>query len=128
MSGVTINPGGRSSNERDPRLVVSGRMGQNNLVGVGPSRKARIFRWGLLVAFVACFLPVPSMPEVAPESDGERYPCQGSLCGCRSAYQCWTSCCCTTPEERLAWAIDNNVTPPTFAVLSSPPLQEPSTK
>lgn len=121
-------PGGRSSNERDPRLVVSGRMGQKNLMGIGPSTKARIFRWALLVAFVACFLPVPSLPEVPPESDGERYPCQGSMCGCRSAYQCWTSCCCTTPEERLAWAIDNNVALPSFAVLASPPPQEPSTK
>jgi hypothetical protein len=94
-------------------------MGLNNLKGIGPSTNARIFRWGLLVVFAACFLPIPSLPDLSRESDGEQYPCQGSLCGCRTAYQCWTSCCCTTPDERLAWAVENKVAPPVYAVLSS---------
>lgn len=118
--------GGRSSSERDPRLVVSGRMGRNNLKGNRPSVCARIFRWGLLVAFVACFLPIPVRPITSPETGSENYPCKGNLCGCRTAQQCWTSCCCTTPEERLAWAIENNVTPPVYAVLSSDRSAEPS--
>ena len=92
-------------------------MGRNNLKGIRPG--ARIFRWGLLVAFVACFLPIPVRPVNSPETGSENYPCKGNLCGCRTAQQCWTSCCCTTPEERLAWAFENNVTPPVYAVLSS---------
>ncbi|TWT39362.1 hypothetical protein [Blastopirellula retiformator] len=40
------------------------------------------------------------------------FPCQGGTCGCRDAYTCWNNCCCNTPEERLAWAETNGVTPP----------------
>lgn len=101
-------------------------MGRNNLKGNRPSVCARIFRWGLLVAFVSCFLPIPVRPVNSPATGSENYPCKGNLCGCRTSQQCWTSCCCTTPEERLAWAIENNVTPPVYAVLSSNRSDEPS--
>lgn len=94
-------------------------MGRNIRKGTGPCVGSRILRWGLLVAFVACFFPVPVRPIADESADSENYPCRGSLCGCRTAQQCWTSCCCTTPEERLAWAIENNVTPPANAVLTS---------
>lgn len=94
-------------------------MGRNNRKGTGPSVGSRILRWGLLVAFVACFFPVPVRPIKDEGTDSENYPCRGSLCGCRTAHQCWTSCCCTTPEERLAWAIENNVTPPANAILTN---------
>ncbi|MCU0719062.1 MAG: hypothetical protein MUC83_05115 [Pirellula sp.] len=65
-------------------------------------------------------------PNTSVETGGENYPCKGNLCGCQTAQQCWTSCCCTTPEERLAWAIKNNVTPPVYAVLSSRQSSNPS--
>lgn len=94
-------------------------MGRNNLRGTGLSFGARLLRWGMLVAFAACLFPIPMLPTSERIEDSENYPCKGSLCGCRTAQQCWTSCCCTTPEERLAWAIENNVTPPVYAVLSS---------
>ncbi len=42
----------------------------------------------------------------------ERYPCEGHACGCASATECWSSCCCHTVQERLAWAITNGVKPP----------------
>lgn len=42
----------------------------------------------------------------------EQYPCQDHGCGCASAHQCWTSCCCFTPHQRLTWAIRRGVTPP----------------
>ena len=32
------------------------------------------------------------------------FPCMDSPCGCASAQQCLTSCCCHTPAERLVWA------------------------
>lgn len=108
-------------------------MGRNNQRRTGLSVGARLLRWGLLIAFVACHFPIPSLPTTVRSEDSENYPCKGSLCGCRTAQQCWTSCCCTTPEERLAWAIENNVTPPVYAVLSSVPsgsfgnMQSPET-
>ena len=43
-----------------------------------------------------------------------RHPCEGHSCGCGTAHDCWTSCCCHTPEQRLAWAIREGVQPPAF--------------
>lgn len=42
----------------------------------------------------------------------ERYPCEDCGCGCASAHECWTNCCCHTEHERLVWAIENGVMPP----------------
>ncbi len=47
-------------------------------------------------------------------SSSQAFPCQGGHCGCSTAAQCWQSCCCTTVDERLAWAEANDVTPPAF--------------
>jgi hypothetical protein len=70
--------------------------------------------WLVLVAFCANLVPLPMGTRIQSESAGEQYPCQASLCGCKSAVQCWTSCCCHTPAERLAWAAKHNVTPPAY--------------
>ncbi len=43
---------------------------------------------------------------------GERYPCEECGCGCASARECWTNCCCHSEVERLAWAIANGIAPP----------------
>lgn len=43
---------------------------------------------------------------------GERYPCESCGCGCASATECWTHCCCHTEQQRLVWAIENGVMPP----------------
>lgn len=32
------------------------------------------------------------------------FPCMNHGCSCRNAYECWTSCCCFTPSQRLEWA------------------------
>ncbi len=71
-----------------------------------------------LVAYLCAIVgvPLPTVPKKVPST--ERYPCQGNPCGCRSAYDCWTNCCCTTPEQRFAWAEANNVTPPEYATRS----------
>lgn len=42
----------------------------------------------------------------------ERYPCEDDGCGCASASDCWSHCCCFTEHERLVWAITNGVLPP----------------
>ena len=47
---------------------------------------------------------------------GSRFPCDGHACGCQSANDCWTGCCCLSPAQRMAWAKANGVTPPTALV------------
>jgi hypothetical protein len=64
--------------------------------------------WGM-VSF-----PMP-MPIVRlAESEEGAYPCQGGHCGCSSAHQCWTSCCCMTLEQRLQWAKSRGIEPPDY--------------
>jgi hypothetical protein len=70
----------------------------------------------LLVGFgiTAAGVPLPA-PQNEPTSR-EQFPCAGSSCGCRTATQCWESCCCSTFAERIAWARRNGVRPPDFAI------------
>jgi hypothetical protein len=67
-----------------------------------------------LLAYLATVLGLPLPAPARPKSD-EPFPCQDHPCGCRTAEQCWRSCCCFTPEQRLAWAKAHNVTPPPYA-------------
>ena len=69
----------------------------------------------LSVYLVASFGVIPS-PRVVMgwfgQVAGERYPCENCGCGCASATECWTHCCCHSEHERLVWAIENGVMPP----------------
>ena len=70
----------------------------------------------VLVCFCAATLPLPvATPEISDKDNSQPYPCQNCPCGCKTAEQCWTSCCCFTPAERFAWAEKNGVTPPSYA-------------
>jgi hypothetical protein len=66
---------------------------------------------------LACYLltalnvPLP-VPAANRTPGGGAYPCQDHGCGCQSAAQCWTGCCCLTPEQRWTWARDHRVVPP----------------
>ncbi|QDT53498.1 hypothetical protein Pan44_15200 [Caulifigura coniformis] len=40
------------------------------------------------------------------------FPCMNRPCGCRSAEECWTSCCCTTKAERIAFVLDHGLEMP----------------
>lgn len=71
-----------------------------------------------LLAVVLATLPIP-LPSRRVSTDSP-YPCQNRPCGCATAAQCWTSCCCTTPQERLAWAEQHGVAPPDDAVMQAP--------
>ncbi|MFM1868495.1 MAG: hypothetical protein RL591_1903 [Planctomycetota bacterium] len=42
----------------------------------------------------------------------ERFPCETCACGCASAHECWSNCCCHTEQERIQWAIEQGVEPP----------------
>lgn len=75
----------------------------------------------MLLAFCISSLPIPIFHlDLSPADNSAAYPCQTCRCGCKTAFQCWTSCCCHTPEERLEWARKNGVTPPSYAILKSP--------
>lgn len=83
----------------------------------------------LLVFFCASSVPIPIRSWDAPHTESsESYPCKGGRCGCKSAHQCWTSCCCNSPAKRLAWAKKNQVTPPSYAVLEEPAKAAPASE
>lgn len=70
----------------------------------------------LLAVYMVASLGVLPSPRVVMgwfgQVSGERYPCEGCGCGCASATECWTHCCCHSEHERLVWAIENGVMPP----------------
>ena len=74
-----------------------------------------------LLAFVAASFGVVPTPRwldsvlgavAARLAEPERFPCEGCSCACAGASECWSHCCCHTEEQRVAWAIENGVTPP----------------
>lgn len=72
-------------------------------------------------------LPVSFVAVAEVEKDRSRpFPCMDRKCGCRTADQCWRSCCCHTVEERVAWAHANGVEVPAFvqAELAAEPRVE----
>lgn len=70
----------------------------------------------LVAAYLGASLGVlPSgavISEWFGQTMGERFPCEDCGCGCTSARECWTHCCCHTEHERLEWAIKSGVMPP----------------
>lgn len=70
-----------------------------------------------LACFCASSMPLPlGTIRISDKAGSQPFPCQDSPCGCKTAEQCWTNCCCTTPAQRLAWARKNGVTPPQYAI------------
>jgi hypothetical protein len=55
------------------------------------------------------------LPARARKDVSQPFPCQDNPCGCQSAEQCWTTCCCYTVEEHWAWARAHDVEPPPYA-------------
>jgi hypothetical protein len=80
---------------------------------LGPLRAAleRALVWASLACYLTTASGVP-LPAPGTARAGETYPCQHGRCGCITASQCWSSCCCHTPRERLAWAQRHGVVPP----------------
>jgi len=85
----------------------------------------RITTWLAILGYtlVASGLPLPLgvVTPTAPASAGAKrlagkdrsrpFPCMDKPCGCATAEQCFTSCCCNTPAETLAWARAHAVEP-----------------
>jgi hypothetical protein len=74
---------------------------------------------GLAVSFgIASIGVLPSAEQVAKWLDlaaGEQFPCASGRCGCSTARECWTNCCCHSPAQRLDWALRRGVMPPSYA-------------
>lgn len=76
----------------------------------------KVITFLVLVCFCAATMPIPIATfDLLGKDNSQSFPCQNCPCGCKTAEQCWTNCCCFTPAERLAWAEENGVTPPSYA-------------
>ena len=83
----------------------------------------RIIAWLAIVGYslVASGLPLPlgnmgadatdspAAKRLAGKDRSNPFPCMDKPCGCATAEQCFSSCCCHTLAERLAWAKLHNV-------------------
>jgi hypothetical protein len=69
---------------------------------------------GVCLVYLLAALEIP-LPVFVHKISSQPFPCQDHACGCQTAEQCWSSCCCFTPEERWAWAREHNVEPPSYA-------------
>jgi hypothetical protein len=56
--------------------------------------------------------------QVAAKKGDQPFPCQFSRCGCQTADDCRTNCCCHSKQERVAWAVKRNIDPDKVAVLT----------
>jgi hypothetical protein len=54
---------------------------------------------------------------LAAKDRSQPFPCRDKACGCITAHQCFTSCCCNTPAETLAWARAHNLEAGVIAAL-----------
>jgi len=91
----------------------------------------RITTWLAILGYllVASGLPLPLGGVASTATDGAAakrlaakdrsrpFPCMDKACGCATADQCFTSCCCNTPAETLAWARAHQVEPAVLLAL-----------
>ena len=74
-------------------------------------RSRRLCCGTILFAYLLAVFGVP-VPAASARSQQGGYICQQGACGCQSASECWTGCCCFTPEQRWAWAKRHHIVPP----------------
>jgi len=91
---------------------------------------ARAVTWGILIAYGAIVsgiplplarpAPPPGSPAASRLADKDRsrpFPCMDKPCGCATAEQCFSNCCCNSPAELLAWAEARRLDPATLLAL-----------
>jgi hypothetical protein len=92
----------------------------------------RITAWMALIGYllVASGLPLPmgaSAPAASDSPAAKRlavkdrsrpFPCMDKPCGCATAEQCFSNCCCNTSAELLAWAKANRIDPAVISALT----------
>jgi hypothetical protein len=87
--------------------------------------------WGYVLVASGLPLPFGAVPSVGGGATGDAagkrlaakdrarpFPCMDKPCGCATAEQCFTSCCCHTPAETLAWARSRGVEPAVLEALA----------
>jgi hypothetical protein len=80
---------------------------------------------GACLTYLLAALEIP-LPAAVHKDTSQPFPCQDHPCGCQTAEQCWSNCCCFTPEERWAWAAAHNIQPPAYAEKPAPKPAEKS--
>ncbi|WP_146601921.1 hypothetical protein [Novipirellula aureliae] len=77
----------------------------------------RLYRFASFLLLAVFAAGLTGMPMAKPSAVVEgRYPCENCACGCSTAEFCWDKCCCHSDAEKLQWARENGVEPPTFLV------------
>jgi len=82
------------------------------------SRRSRRIISGLLLVWLGLLqFPLPIALRAAGTSSSDKdlstpFPCMNRPCGCRSAEDCWKSCCCTTKAERIAFVVEHGLDMP----------------
>lgn len=83
------------------------------------TRRAVVALLMIASLFLAQFgYPVWEVADQSGKGD-EAFPCQFSRCGCKTREQCRQSCCCHTKQQKIAWALKNNVDPNRVAILTA---------
>lgn len=96
-----------------------------------PAARQRVVTWSIIIGYavVVSGLPLPAgllAPAASSPAAAKRlaakdrstpFPCMDKPCGCVTAEQCFTSCCCSTPSETLAWARAHDLEPAVIAAL-----------
>ena len=59
----------------------------------------------------------PAAKRLAGKDRSQPFPCMDKPCGCATAEQCFTNCCCNTPAETLAWAKAHRIEPAVLVAL-----------
>jgi hypothetical protein len=71
--------------------------------------------WLAILGQVISVVGLP-LPSASAKDRSTPFPCQHRACGCMSARDCWRSCCCFSAGQRVAWARDHEVEPPSSLV------------
>jgi hypothetical protein len=85
------------------------------------STTQRIVSWCLLALVGILQVPVDAGSSRVRGTKDLRvpFPCQGRACGCRSAEQCYSSCCCFSAAERQQFASEHGVDATIFGLTTS---------
>ncbi len=68
-----------------------------------------------VLGFVSMSLGI-SAGTIGQKDRSTPFPCMLSRCACKTASDCWRSCCCHSLAERLAWARKRSIEPPPEAL------------
>ena len=70
----------------------------------------------MLLPIVCCAGVGLAIIPASVKDRSEPFPCQDCACACHNATACWQSCCCLTDAEKVSWAEQHDVQPPSFVL------------